>query len=84
MLGIKSQKRIYDIIYSDTASFERHITADKLIRYLRDRRLNHALKYLRKVYKVDDILNFSVLIICGGIGGEAFFLKNLIIFIRTR
>lgn len=53
--------------------FEFHFTKDKLVRYLRDRRLNIGLKYLLSEYPKKDLLNWKVLIVCGGVGGEGVF-----------
>ena len=73
---VKQQQNAYEDIYSpeQISSFGYHITSDPLTRYLRDRRLIKSLKVLRKYD--DDVLNWSVLISCGGVGGEGIFFKK--------
>src|SRR5436305_662788 len=56
--------------------FNFHITKDKLVRYLRDRRLHKALDYLKNNYK-EQVPGWNVLTVCGGVGGEGiFFLRS--------
>ena len=52
-------------------------TGNKFTRYIIDRRLKKGLEVLKKRFKQEDLYNWSVLIVCGGVGGEGiFFLKN--------
>lgn len=76
--NLKDQKREFEVIYSheNLQSFDFNFTDDKLIRYLRDRRLNIGLNYLRTKYSKTNIENWKVLIICGGVGGEGVFFMN--------
>lgn len=53
-----------------------NFTSDKLIRYLRDRRLTTGLNYLRSKYSQSELASWTVLIICGSVGGEGIFFKN--------
>lgn len=55
--------------------WEIHDTTDPLIRYLRDRRLVVALHILRR-HAALDARQQSVLVVCGGVGGEGTFLAN--------
>jgi ubiquinone/menaquinone biosynthesis C-methylase UbiE len=78
MQTVQSQQQAFEIIYKpETASrFDFHVTTDPLTRYLRDRRLGVALDYLRSKYPTRELLQWSVLLVCGGVGGEGiFFLK---------
>jgi hypothetical protein len=64
-------------VYSDRTetAWDFHYTSDPLIRYLRDRRLRLALKELDKRGRLD-VTRQSVLLVCGGVGGEGTFLAN--------
>jgi ubiquinone/menaquinone biosynthesis C-methylase UbiE len=74
--NVKEQKNSFEEIYSleQKAKFDFHITNDPLIRYLRDRRLNRALSFLKK--NNPDILSWKVLVVCGGVGGEGIFFRR--------
>jgi SAM-dependent methyltransferase len=52
-----------------------HYTKDPLVRYLRDRRLGLALELLRRHGGLDPARQ-SVLLVCGGVGGEGTFLRD--------
>lgn len=52
-----------------------HYTADPLIRFLRDRRLTLGLRVLRGATGPDVDLQ-SVLVVCGGVGGEGTFFRK--------
>ena len=65
---------IYD--FKNLKYFEFHFTKDKLVRYLRDRRLNTGLRYLASKYPKAELLNWKVLIVCGGVGGEGIYFIN--------
>lgn len=73
---VKQQQNAYEEIYSPDhiAEFDFHTTSDPLTRYLRDRRLHKALEFLRQQY--GDISTWSVLLTCGGVGGEGLFFKK--------
>jgi ubiquinone/menaquinone biosynthesis C-methylase UbiE len=73
---VKQQQSAYEGIYSpeQISSFDFHITSDPLTRYLRDRRLIKSLEVLKKYN--NDILNWNILISCGGVGGEGIFFKK--------
>ncbi|HAO05999.1 MAG TPA: hypothetical protein DCQ50_03210, partial [Chryseobacterium sp.] len=75
MEQIIQQKHTYNELFSEIENYSFHISTDPLIRYLRDRRLNISLSYLQKIYG-NKITGFSVLIVCGGVGGEAIFFKR--------
>lgn len=66
-----------DEIYSDRTEsrWSFHYTADPLIRFLRDRRLDVALKVLRDNDKLQPERQ-RVLVVCGGVGGEGTYLAN--------
>ena len=76
MEQVKRQQYAYEEIYSleQKSNFDYHITTDPLTRYLRDRRLKRGLNILKKYN--EDILNWSILISCGGVGGEGIFFKK--------
>lgn len=71
---ISDQEQVYDVIYSDknVSRFDFHVTTDRVIRYLRDRRLQKAISYLQLRFK-DAVKDWKVLIVCGGVGGEGIF-----------
>ncbi|MEO6852262.1 MAG: methyltransferase domain-containing protein [Mucilaginibacter sp.] len=73
---VKQQQIAYEDIYSpeQISSFDYHITTDPLTRYLRDRRLLKALQVLKE--QDSSVLNWSILISCGGVGGEGIFFKK--------
>ena len=76
--NVLQQKVAFEDIYKveKIGRFNFHITKDKLIRYLRDRRLQKALDYLKGNYK-EQVLEWNVLTVCGGVGGEGiFFLRS--------
>ncbi len=56
-----------------------HYTSDPLTRYVRDRRLRHALEYIASTLgkTTGEMREWSVLVICGGVGGEGTFFANL-------
>ncbi|HTI11336.1 MAG TPA: class I SAM-dependent methyltransferase [Puia sp.] len=72
--NVLEQKEAFEDIYSleKLDRFNFHITPDKFIRYLRDRRLQKALDYLKANFK-DEIYQWKVLTVCGGVGGEGMF-----------
>ena len=73
---VKQQQNAYEGIYApdQKKEFDFHITSDLLTRYLRDRRLLKSLEVLEK-YDTD-IRDWSVLLTCGGVGGEGLFFKK--------
>src|SRR5689334_5153468 len=75
--GIKMQQERSNRIHGDSIEglWDYHYTNDPLIRYLRDRRLHRALKELDKRGRLD-VAKQSVLLVCGGVGGEGTFLAN--------
>jgi hypothetical protein len=71
-----SQRAAFEESYS--AGDERwvfHYTSDPLTRYLRDRRLTIALDALRRAVPTGVPVE-SVLIVCGGVGGEGTFFRR--------
>ena len=76
--NVEDQNRAYEAVYKpeNLEQFEFNFTDDKLTRYIRDRRLNVGLKYLKSRYSKNDLENWKVLIICGGVGGEGAFFMN--------
>jgi ubiquinone/menaquinone biosynthesis C-methylase UbiE len=75
--GVEMQRERASRIHGDPTEglWDYHYTSDPLIRYLRDRRLHRALKELAKRGRLD-VANQSVLLVCGGVGGEGTFLAN--------
>ncbi|MBK0380211.1 class I SAM-dependent methyltransferase [Mucilaginibacter segetis] len=73
---VKHQQHAYEEIYApeQIAEFGFHITTDLLTRYLRDRRLLKSLKVLQN--QCPEMREWSVLITCGGVGGEGLFFKK--------
>jgi SAM-dependent methyltransferase len=61
---------------SDPERWGFHFTDDPLIRYLRDRRLHLAMRILRSMGRLDP-REQSALVVCGGVGGEGAFLRNI-------
>jgi hypothetical protein len=78
--GVARQKQAFQNAYLNE-TYERwsfHYSSDQLTRYVRDRRLNIAIKYLLSQLQVtlDDIKEWKVLIVCGGVGGEGTFFAD--------
>jgi hypothetical protein len=73
--GVEMQRERANRLHGDSTEglWDYHYTRDPLIRYLRDRRLHRALKELDKRGRLD-VSKQSVLIVCGGVGGEGTFL----------
>ncbi|TFF40313.1 class I SAM-dependent methyltransferase [Mucilaginibacter psychrotolerans] len=73
---VKQQQNAYEEIYApeQRSEFDFHITTDPLTRYLRDRRLLKALAVLEQ--SNPNIRQWSVLLTCGGVGGEGLFFKK--------
>lgn len=76
--NVKDQNREAEVIYNheNLQRFNFHFTDDKLTRYLRDRRLNIGLNYLKSKYPENVLKSWKVLITCGGVGGEGVFFMN--------
>ena len=75
-LNIAEQLKAFENVYSDIDKFHFHTTKDPFTRFLRDRRLLVALNYLQDKYKSENIKSWKVLVVCGGVGGEAIFFLN--------
>ena len=75
--GVKMQRERANRVHGDPTEglWDYHYTSDPLIRYLRDRRLHRALSELDKRGRLD-VAKQSVLLVCGGVGGEGTFLAN--------
>jgi len=75
--GVESQRVAADAQYSDQSALRWafHYTSDPLTRYLRDRRLRVALDILMDNGRLDPA-NQTVLLVCGGVGGEGTFLRD--------
>lgn len=72
----QEQREAFETIFSAEGDrWHFHDTKDPLIRYLRDRRLHLALDAVRKLAG-GPIESLSVLLVCGGVGGEATFFTN--------
>lgn len=73
---LREQLAAHENLYKDFEKFDCHITKDKLTRFLRDRRLQKGLSYLENKFHDEDIKNWKVLVVCGGVGGEGIFFLN--------
>ncbi|MFE6090469.1 class I SAM-dependent methyltransferase [Streptomyces massasporeus] len=73
--GVDLQRAAMARICSTRGDWSFHVTSDPLTRFLRDRRLQTALHMLR-VRGLLDPAKQSVLIVCGGVGGEGVFLSR--------
>ena len=72
----EDQRHAFESIFSAGAErWHFHDTKDPLIRYLRDRRIHLAIDAVRKLAGTS-IEPLSVLLVCGGVGGEATFFAN--------
>jgi SAM-dependent methyltransferase len=76
--GVEGQRVAMAGIYGDEAEarWGFHYTTDPLVRYLRDRRLGITLRIIGRQGRLDPG-HQSVLLVCGGIGGEGTYLRNL-------
>ncbi len=75
--NILKQKEIHDEIFSNFEKLQFHITKDPVTRYLRDRRMNLAISYLKNIFGFRELKEFTYLVVCGGVGGEAIQLKRM-------
>jgi SAM-dependent methyltransferase len=73
--AIASQRAATDEICRARDDWSFHVTSDPLTRFLRDRRMRIALDVLRR-RKLLDAPRQSVLVVCGGVGGEGVFLRR--------
>ena len=71
----EAQRIAAEEIYAAPDRWDFHYTDDPVIRYLRDRRLRQALRILGDL-DAADLTNRTVLVVCGGVGGEAVFLRR--------
>jgi ubiquinone/menaquinone biosynthesis C-methylase UbiE len=75
----KGQLTAFEEIYRDQtyARWSFHFTYDPLTRFLRDRRLSTALRILGGYWRPPlEWPDLSVLVLCGGVGGEGHLLAN--------
>jgi SAM-dependent methyltransferase len=71
-----SQLAAFESCYSaEEERWECHDTKDPFTRFLRDRRLRLAMRHLRGLIS-EPLETLSVLVVCGGVGGEASFFAN--------
>jgi SAM-dependent methyltransferase len=73
--AVASQRVATDETCRDRDDWSFHVTSDPLTRFLRDRRMRIALDVLRKRELLDPARQ-SVLVVCGGVGGEGVFLRR--------
>ncbi|WUH89646.1 class I SAM-dependent methyltransferase [Streptomyces sp. NBC_00433] len=71
--GVELQRAAMDEICHSRDDWSFHVTEDPLTRFLRDRRLLIALRRLRDRGLLDCATQ-SVLVVCGGVGGEGILL----------
>ena len=78
MNAIEEQEKRFEGAYarSTLKTWEAYDTKDILTRYLVDRRIQLAVKYIMEITKSTPS-NFNILVICGGVGGEGTQLLNL-------
>ncbi len=72
---VSAQQSAFDELYNSETKYAFHTTTDKLIRFLRDRRLYKAFQEIKKKYPLT-YKQFNVLITCGGVGGEGIFFMS--------
>jgi ubiquinone/menaquinone biosynthesis C-methylase UbiE len=73
---VDEQRRAFEKVYgAGDDRFAFHDSADPLMRYVRDRRLNVALGRLAQSCPTG-WTGWSALVVCGGVGGEGSFLAN--------
>jgi SAM-dependent methyltransferase len=74
--GIEAQRSVFERNFGrDPGDFAFHDTKNLVVRYLRDRRLNKVMERLQH-YLGQDLSQVSALCVCGGVGGEATYLRN--------
>jgi ubiquinone/menaquinone biosynthesis C-methylase UbiE len=75
--GVRMQQERSNRVHGDSTEelWNYHYTSDPLIRYLRDRRLHRAIRELDRRGRLA-VGNQSVLLVCGGVGGEGTFLAD--------
>jgi ubiquinone/menaquinone biosynthesis C-methylase UbiE len=72
-MSIENQKTAFDDIYLKECD---SLKEDKLHKYLKNRRLKKSLKVLNKYFDQIEINSFKTLVVCGGGGEEAIWLKD--------
>jgi SAM-dependent methyltransferase len=73
--SVESQRAATDELCGSRDDWSFHVTKDPLTRFLRDRRMLIALESLDKRGFLDRARQ-SVLVVCGGVGGEGIFLRD--------
>lgn len=77
---VAQQQAQFEKIFSpeNIHKWDFHSTKDPLTRYLRDRRLHLGLDTILKSLRLkkEDVKNWEVLVVCGGVGGEGMLLAN--------
>lgn len=74
--SVAHQREVFEQMFaSDRVRWAFHDSADPLVRYVRDRRLKFAIRTLGR-RGASDVAPLSVLVVCGGVGGEGTFLAN--------
>jgi ubiquinone/menaquinone biosynthesis C-methylase UbiE len=75
--GVAELQNLYEQSYgqSNIRDWEFHDTADPILRYLRDRRLEVAINALCKKTGQQP-KDWTALVVCGGVGGEGTYLAN--------
>ena len=75
-VDVDTQQAAFEDNYGRRESqWDFHYTDDRLTRYLRDRRLGTALRILKEKRAVH-VPTASVLVVCGGVGGEGTYLRK--------
>jgi ubiquinone/menaquinone biosynthesis C-methylase UbiE len=74
--GVAAQREFFEKNFDQGMErWKFHDTTNPVVRYVRDRRLNLVISILSKQLG-GDLSDFSALSICGGVGGEASFLRR--------
>jgi ubiquinone/menaquinone biosynthesis C-methylase UbiE len=77
---VSNQKEAFEKKFSpdDLKIWDFHLTPDPLVRYIRDRMLRVGLKKIFSVMNtnINEVKNWKVLVVCGGVGGEGHFLHQ--------
>jgi ubiquinone/menaquinone biosynthesis C-methylase UbiE len=73
--AVEAQHAVFEQVFSDQQRWGFHDTSDPLTRYVRDRRMRIALRHLQQS-GFPPPSEMSALVVCGGVGGEATYLRK--------
>ena len=74
--GVQKQKESFEDYYSNSENWSYWDDPQPLTKYLLGRRLQIAIKHLKRVVN-SSLADWDVLVVCGGVGGEGSIMANM-------